>query len=100
MSITIIKSDEFDRWLSKIKDNKAFVAIQKRLRRVALGNIGDVKHIKDGIYEMRIFEGKGYRLYYFQEGEKVVFLLCGGHKGTQKKDIEKAIRLKETYDEQ
>lgn len=64
--------------------------IRKRLNRVRLGNFGDFDHIERGVYELRNHSGAGYRIYYGKQGKKIVILLCGGDKGTQKRDIEKA----------
>ena len=90
MKYEIEKTDVFDKWLKKLRDRQAVLAIAKRLDRVILGNFGDVAPVGDGISEMRIFIGKGYRLYYVIRDGHVVILLCGGDKSTQKKDITRA----------
>jgi putative addiction module killer protein len=83
----LIKSAAFDRWLNHLRDIRAAARIQVRLDRLAMGNPGDVKPIGDGISEMRIDYGPGYRLYFMPRGLLVVVLLCGGDKSTQRKDI-------------
>jgi putative addiction module killer protein len=85
--------DLFTSWLDALKDKKARTAIARRLIRVETqGNFGDHKPCKDGVWEMRIDVGQGYRIYYAQSGETVILLLCGGDKSTQKKDIPAACR--------
>lgn len=80
----------FSDWLLGLKDVKGRAIIRARLERVRLGNLGDCKSIGDGISELRIAFGPGYRVYFGQDGSKLVVLLCGGDKSTQKKDIAKA----------
>lgn len=96
MKYEIEKTDVFDKWLKKLRDRQAVMAIAKRLDRVILGNFGDVAPVGDGISEMRIFVGKGYRLYYVIRDTCIVILLCGGDKSTQKKDIARAKTLAKT----
>ena len=91
--IEILKTDVFDDWLKNLRDQRAKAKINVRLRRLSLGNFGDHETISDGISELRLTEGKGYRIYYCRKGDTVVILLCGGHKGTQSRDIEKAIQI-------
>jgi len=91
--VEIIKSATFDRWLRKLRDPKAKSRIQMRIRRLGLGNPGDVQPIGSGLSEMRIDYGPGYRVYYMQSGPVLVVLLCGGDKRTQQTDIKKAKRL-------
>ncbi len=95
--IKIVQSEAFDKWFSKLKDREAKIVILKRLKRFQLGQLGDVKYIQDDIYEMRIFTGKGYRIYYTQQGKEIIILLIGGDKSTQKRDIEKALKMKKDY---
>ena len=90
MEYEIEKTDEFDKWLKKLRDRKAVLAIAARLDRAKLGNFGDVEPVGEGVSEMRIFLGPGYRLYYTIRTSKIIFMLCGGDKSTQKKDIKKA----------
>jgi putative addiction module killer protein len=88
--IDVRKTEEFDDWLSALKDLKAVAKIVARIERLALGNPGDVKPVGEGISEMLIPYGPGYRVYYTQAGKEVVLLLCGGDKATQDKDIKRA----------
>ncbi|MBY6062968.1 type II toxin-antitoxin system RelE/ParE family toxin [Pseudidiomarina sediminum] len=87
------KTSEFHDWLLGLKDPRARIAIIKRLTRAINGNFGDSAGLSNGLSEMRVFVGKGYRIYYTIQNKQLVILLCGGHKGTQKKDIERAKKL-------
>lgn len=87
---TIIKSKLFESWLTSLKDIRAKFAIIARLRRAELGNFGDHKPLEDGISEMRINVGPGYRIYYIREDDCVYVLLVGGNKSSQQRDIAKA----------
>jgi putative addiction module killer protein len=88
--IEVRKTQEFDDWLSALNDQKALAKIIARIERLALGNPGDVKPVGEGVSEMRIPYGPGYRVYYRQTGKELVLLLCGGDKATQDKDIKRA----------
>jgi len=88
--IDVRKTEEFDDCLLALRDHKAVAKIVARIERLALGNPGDVKPVGEGISEMRIPYGPGYRVYYTQTGKEVVLLLCGGDKATQDKDIKRA----------
>lgn len=88
--VEIIKSETFDRWLRKLRDSRVKARIEMRIRRLGLGNPGDVKPIEEGLSEMRIDYGPGYRVYFMERSNILVILLCGGDKSTQQKDIEKA----------
>lgn len=90
---TILQTSVFQDWLAGLKDMKARAAILVRIDRAALGNFGDCEPVGDGVYEMRIHTGPGYRLYYVQRGKTVYLLLCGGQKGSQVRDIKKAKKL-------
>ncbi|MCC6453251.1 MAG: type II toxin-antitoxin system RelE/ParE family toxin [Acidobacteria bacterium] len=91
--IEIVKSDTFDRWLRKLRDPQAKARVEMRIRRLGLGNPGDVQPIGAGLSEMRIDYGPGYRVYYLEQGGVVVILLCGGDKRSQQKDIVRAKEL-------
>lgn len=84
------KTDEFDKWLSALADQRAIAKIVSRIERLGLGNAGDVKPIGEGISEMRMTHGPGYRIYYKQTGKTIVLILCGGDKSTQDSDIKRA----------
>ena len=85
--IEFFKTDVFDRWLLELHDIRARARIEARISRLSLGNPGDVKPVGEGISEMRIDYGPGYRVYYLTRGPIVVVLLCGGNKASQDKDI-------------
>ena len=84
------KTDEFDKWLSALADQRAIAKIVSRIERLGLGNAGDVKPIGEGISEMRMTHGAGYRIYYKQTGKTIVLILCGSDKSTQDSDIKRA----------
>jgi putative addiction module killer protein len=83
--------EPFTEWLQGLKDIEAKRRVVARLRRVGEGNYGDHKHIENGVYELRLFFGPGYRVYFGEDGESVVVLLGGGDKGAQERDIERAL---------
>ena len=89
----IIKTDTFERWLLGLKDKVARTRIQARIRRVSLGNLGDIKPLREGVFELRIDHGPGYRVYFIKRGPLVIVLLAGGDKRTQAADIERAIEI-------
>lgn len=91
--VEVLKSDTFDRWLRKLKDRRAVARVQVRIDRLAAGNPGDVKLVGGGVYELRIDHGPGYRVYYLQDGDKLILLLCGGDKSSQSNDIKDAQRI-------
>ena len=74
-------------WLSDLRDVRARAQIEVRLRRISAGNFGDCKTVGDGVSELRVDVGAGYRVYYGKHGQELVILLCGGDKGTQQADI-------------
>jgi putative addiction module killer protein len=86
----VLKTEEFGEWLSNLADQRAQAKIVSRLERLGLGNPGDVKPVGEGVSEMRISHGPGYRVYFKQIGKAVVLLLCGGDKSTQARDIKRA----------
>lgn len=96
---TIKQTREFAAWLSGIKDGMTRRRLATRLRKAALGNLGDVKPVGDGVYEMREFFGPGWRLYYTQRGTTLIVMLGGGDKSTQPVDIAKAIALAATLED-
>jgi putative addiction module killer protein len=93
MNYEIHTTEVFDKWTAKLKDRQAAMAIALRLARVASGNFGDTKIIGDGVSELRIFVGPGYRIYYTIRNNEIVILLCGGDKSTQQNDIKHAKEL-------
>src|SRR5205807_654552 len=77
----------FEDWLQKLNDQNAVARILARLARVRLGNLGDYKSLGEGVFELRVDYGPGYRIYFGQRGRTLVILLCGGDKSTQARDI-------------
>ena len=91
--IEIRETDRFSEWLSGLLDSRAKVEVARRVRRLALGNPGDVKPVGEGVSELRIHYGPGYRVYFVQRGSVLIVLLCGGDKDSQAKDIASALTL-------
>lgn len=91
--IEVRQTDLFATWLRKLRDEQARARIQIRIRRLSLGNFGDVKPVGEGVSELRIDYGPGYRVYFQQIGELLVLLLVGGTKKTQDEDIVRAKKL-------
>jgi len=96
--LEIRKSDTYEHWFRKLKDRHAQVRINARIRRVEeTGNLGDVKLVREGVSEMRIDYGSGYRVYFIRRGSLIVVLLAGGDKRTQDADIKTAIRVAQEW---
>lgn len=93
MSINIEQSGAFRKWLVKLKDRRARSIIAGRISRLSSGLFGDVKPIGNGLSELRIDYGPGYRVYYLNHGDTLILLLCGGDKGSQSRDIAKAKQI-------
>lgn len=89
----IRQTESYSRWFSKLRDARAKARIDVRIRRLQLGNHGDVKAVGSGVSELRVDYGPGYRVYYTQVDTEIVVLLSGGDKSTQQKDIQKAKEL-------
>ena len=96
---TVRETEEFSRWLKALRDIKAKAKILVRIQRLATGNAGDVKPVGEGISELRIHHGAGYRVYYVQRGEELIVLLCGGDKDSQDRDIAKAKEIARKLEE-
>jgi putative addiction module killer protein len=90
--LTASGRDPYQEWLDRLKDLTGRVAIQRRVDRVTTGNFGEHKFLQEGVWELKIDVGPGYRVYYAQEGTTVVLLLCGGSKRTQAADIKTAVK--------
>jgi len=90
---TFIRSSDFDEWLSGLTDHKAKARILARLQSAKFGNFSDCETVGEGVSEMRIHIGAGYRIYFTRSGKIIYFLLAGGDKSTQKKDIARAKKL-------
>lgn len=91
--IEVRQTPAFAQWLDGLRDRVAVARINVRIRRLSLGNPGDVRPIGAGVSELRIDYGPGYRVYFVHRGPEAVVLLCGGDKGTQDRDIEHAKEL-------
>lgn len=91
--IEIRKTDVFERWLTGLRDRRAVARIRSRIDRMQVGLLGDVKPVGEGVSELRIDYGPGYRIYFVQRGDELVILLAGGDKRSQMRDIEKAREL-------
>lgn len=88
----------FAEWLDCLRDNRAISKINTRIKRVALGNLGDYRSVGEGVCELRIDYGAGYRIYFGQIGTTIIILLCGGDKSTQAEDIGKAKEYWQDYE--
>jgi len=91
--IEIRKTDTYARWLDGLRDIRARARVLARVERLAAGNPGDVKAVGEGVSELRIDYGPGYRIYFTMRGHTVIILLAGGDKSTQASDIKRALRL-------
>jgi putative addiction module killer protein len=89
--------DPYQQWLDKLKDMKGRVVIQRRVDRLIAGNFGDHKFCENGVWELRIDFGPGYRVYYAQDEKTIILLLCGGAKRTQAADVKEAVRYWHDY---
>ena len=93
LMIEIRKTEHFANWLDNLRDIQAKARVLVRIERLATGNAGDVKPVGEGVSEMRISYGPGYRIYFIQRGSELIVLLAGGDKSSQSRDIKTAIRL-------
>ena len=91
--IEIRQTDAYSQWFDHLRDRQARARINIRIRRLSLGNPGDVKPVGEGVSELRIDYGPGYRVYFVRRGETLVILLAGGDKRTQERDIQTALKL-------
>jgi putative addiction module killer protein len=94
------QTETFRKWRIRLKDERIRALIASRLDRLAFGNAGDVKPVGQGISELRIDYGPGYRIYFQRRGNTIIILLCGGDKSTQAKDIQTAKRLAAEWSEE
>jgi putative addiction module killer protein len=98
--LEVIQSETYARWFEKLKDRQAKARINARIRRLEVtGNFGDVKPVREGVSELRIDHGPGYRIYFMQKGTILVLLLAGGDKSTQTADIKTAIKIANDWKE-
>jgi putative addiction module killer protein len=91
--VEIRKTIAYGKWIDGLRDIKARARILMRVERIARGNMGDVKPVGEGVSELRIHYGPGYRVYFKQSGQQLIVLLAGGDKSTQSRDIQKALQL-------
>lgn len=91
--LEVVESATYRNWFADLRDLHVRARIDARIRRLALGNPGQHRGLKDGVNELKIDVGPGYRVYYAQRGRTLVILLCGGDKSTQRADIRKAQRI-------
>lgn len=91
------QTETFRKWRLRLRDERARALIASRLDRLAYGHAGDVSPVGQGISELRIHHGPGYRIYFVRQGSTVIVLLCGGSKGTQQRDIAVAKRLADEW---
>ena len=96
---TFLRTSEFDAWLRALRDPVGKARIVARIRSAEQGNFGDCEPVGEGISEMRIHTGPGYRVYYCRRGEVVYLLLCGGNKSTQQRDIRQAKALQQSLED-
>lgn len=99
MRYELRSTEAFDRWLARIKDRETRARIVRRIDKLTIGAFGDCKAIDAGLFELRMFFGPGYRVYYTIKGKEIIFLLAGGDKSTQARDIEKAAALMNRLEE-
>jgi putative addiction module killer protein len=97
---TFLRTGEFDTWLKELKDQVGKARIIARIISAEAGNFGDVEPVGEGVSEMRVHYGPGYRVYFCRRGRTVYLLLCGGAKSSQKKDIGEAKRLAREWTEE
>ena len=93
MRYEVIRSDRFSRWLTRLRDKRAQAQIQVRVDRIEDGNFGDHISVGGGVSELRVDVGQGYRIYYTIRRQRVVILLCGGDKASQRRDIRRAQQM-------
>ncbi len=91
--VEIRQTEVYARWFRRLRDRDARVRIDSRIRRLSLGNPGDLRPVGEGVSEIRIDYGPGYRVYFVQRGQALVVLLAGGVKGSQERDIRRALEL-------
>jgi putative addiction module killer protein len=90
---TVLTTETFDLWFENLRDLRAKARISTRIEQAKMGNLGDCKPVGEGVSEMRINYGAGYRVYFMQRGTEIVILLAGGDKSTQSADIKTALQL-------
>ncbi len=91
--VEVRQTEVYARWFRRLRDRQARVRIDSRIRRLSLGNPGDLRPVGEGVSEIRIDYGPGYRVYFVQRGQSLVILLAGGDKDSQARDIQRALAL-------
>jgi len=90
---TVLETEAFIEWVNSLRDRATRIRLRRRLGKAMRGNLGDVKPVGEGVWEMREFFGSGWRMYYLQRGNVLIVMLGGGNKSTQSADIAKAIAM-------
>ncbi len=90
---SVIETEEFSDWLANLKDRATRIRLNRRLDKARRGTLGDTKPVGEGVFEMREFFGPGWRMYYVEQSGTIIFMLGGGDKSSQVKDIQRAIQL-------
>ena len=90
---TVLETEAFIEWVNSLRDRATRIRLRRRLGKAMRGNLGDVKPVGEGVWEMREFVGSGWRMYYLQRGNVLIVMLGGGNKSTQSADIAKAIAM-------
>ena len=90
---TVLETEAFIEWVNSLRDRATRIRLRRRLGKAMRGNLGDVKPVGEGVWEMREFFGPGWRMYYLQRGDVLIVMLGGGNKSTQSADIAKAIAM-------
>ena len=96
---TVLETEAFASWVDSIRDMSTRIRLRRRVNRAKNGNLGDVKPVGDGVWEMREFFGPGWRMYYMQRGDVLIVMLGGGEKSSQTADIAAAVALSKTLEE-
>lgn len=97
MELQIQQTAHFERWLLNLRDLRARIAIARRIDRASQGNLGDARALGDGLSELRVDLGLGYRIYYMRRESEIILLMLGGDKSTQRQDIQTARTLMQEY---
>lgn len=97
MTFRIERTETFARWLRKLRDPDGIARINDRIARLRQGDFGDARSVGERVFELRIHAGPGYRVYFTRRGSAVIVLLCGGDKGSQRRDVEHAKRIAAGY---